>query len=51
MVCPICDHHWCWICGLSPQSLWHLIQENEETGRICSFIQYAYDNKYLKKFP
>ena len=52
MICPICGHYWCWTCGLSSESLWHKIQDNdEETGYLCSYIQAAYDNKYLKKFP
>lgn len=51
MTCQICKYDWCWTCGLSQRSIFHLIQgPSEETGFVCEIINSmttTFQGKYL----
>ena len=50
MRCPICNYNWCWTCGLSKNSIFHLIQlKHIETGQFCEYINSM--NQRYKNLP
>ena len=36
MECAVCNHKWCWVCGLDPYNQFHKIQFGE--GLLCEMI-------------